>query len=92
MLRRPFGRHAGLCQPGSPELCRIPKEDIQHTFPEFEPYFGQCRFTGRSHRAETDCAVRQAVEEGKISKTRYASCDLADVRGSDSAGEKEWEK
>lgn len=40
------------------KLCRIPKEDIQHTFPEFEPYFGQCRFTGCSHRAETDCAVR----------------------------------
>ena len=25
------------------KLCRIPKDDIQHTFPEFAPYFGQCR-------------------------------------------------
>lgn len=55
------------------KLCRIPKEDLQHTFPEFEPYFGQCRFTGCSHRSETGCAVRDAVEEGKISQTRYAS-------------------
>lgn len=71
------------------KLCRIPKEDLQHTFPEFEPYFGQCRFTGCSHRSETGCAVRAAVEEGNISKTRYASYlamyEEASVR-------KEWER
>ena len=55
------------------KLARIPKEDLQHTFPEFEPYFGQCRFTGCSHRTETGCAVRTAVEAGKISPPRYAS-------------------
>ena len=71
------------------KLCRIPKEDIQHTFPEFEPYLGQCRFTGCSHRAETDCAVRQAVEEGKISKTRYASY-LAMYE--EASARTEWEK
>lgn len=55
------------------KLCRIPKEDLQHTFPEFEPYFGKCRFTGCSHRSETGCSVRAAVDEGKISQSRYAS-------------------
>ena len=55
------------------KICRIPKEELQHTFPEFEPYFGQCRFTGCSHRTETGCAVRQALAEGKISPTRYQS-------------------
>ena len=55
------------------KLCRIPKEELQHTFPEFEPYFGQCRFTGCSHRSEVGCAVRDAVEQGAISKSRYAS-------------------
>lgn len=55
------------------KLCRIPKEDLQHTFPEFEPYFGKCRFTGCSHRSETGCSVREAVDEGKISQSRYAS-------------------
>ena len=55
------------------KLCRIPKDDLQHTFPEFGPYFGHCRFTGCSHRSETGCAVREAVEAGTISKTRYAS-------------------
>ena len=55
------------------KLCRIPKDDLQHTFPELGPYFGHCRFTGCSHRSETGCAVREAVEAGTISKTRYAS-------------------
>ena len=71
------------------KLCRIPKEDLQHTFPEFEPYFGQCRFTGCSHRSETGCAVRAAVEEGKISKTRYASY-LAMYE--EASARKEWER
>lgn len=71
------------------KLCRIPKEELQHTFPEFEPYFGQCRFTGCSHRSETGCAVRNAVEEGKISKTRYASY-LAMYE--EASARKEWER
>ena len=71
------------------KLCRIPKEDLQHTFPEFEPYFGQCRFTGCSHRSETGCAVRDAVEEGKISQTRYASY-LAMYE--EASARKEWER
>lgn len=71
------------------KLCRIPKEELQHTFPEFEPYFGQCRFTGCSHRSETGCAVRDAVEEGKISQTRYASY-LAMYE--EASARKEWER
>ena len=71
------------------KLCRIPKDDIQHTFPEFAPYFGQCRFTGCSHRSETGCAVREAVDSGTISKTRYASY-LAMYE--EASARKEWEK
>ena len=71
------------------KLCRIPKEDLQHTFPEFEPYFGKCRFTGCSHRSETGCAVREAVETGNISKTRYASY-LAMYE--EAEARKEWER
>ena len=71
------------------KLCRIPKDDLQHTFPEFGPHFGQCRFTGCSHRSETGCAVREAVEAGTISKTRYASY-LAMYE--EASARKEWEK
>ena len=63
----------GFASLDAQKLARIPKEELQHTFPEFEPYFGQCRFTGCSHRSETGCAVRAAVEAGKISPSRYAS-------------------
>ena len=71
------------------KLCRIPKEELQHTFPEFEPYFGQCRFTGCSHRSEVGCAVRDAVEQGAISKSRYASYL---VMYEEANARKEWEK
>ena len=51
----------------------ISKENLEHAFPEFGPYLGQCQFTGCSHRSEKGCAVRAALEEGKLSDTRYQS-------------------
>ena len=49
------------------------KENLQFAFPDFAPYFGSCQFHDCSHRAEPGCAIRQAVEEGRIEKTRYGS-------------------
>ena len=49
------------------------KENLQYAFPDFAPYIGSCQFHDCSHRAEPDCAIRRAVEEGKIEKTRYDS-------------------
>lgn len=63
----------GFASLDAQKLCRIPKEELQHTFPEFEPYFGSCKFTGCSHRSELGCAVRAAVEDGAITQSRYAS-------------------
>ena len=40
-------------------------------FPEFEPYLGDCYFRDCAHGKEKNCAVRSAVEEGKISRSRY---------------------
>ena len=51
----------------------IPKENLEHAFPEFGPYLGQCQFTGCSHRSEKGCAVRAALAEGRLSQTRYDS-------------------
>lgn len=53
--------------------CSIPKEELQFAFPEIENLFGQCKFTGCSHRTEKGCAVRAAVENGELDETRYAS-------------------
>ena len=55
------------------------KEDLERAFPEFEPYLGQCRFTGCAHVKEKDCAVRAALEAGRIGRSRYNSyCMLYD--------------
>ena len=51
----------------------ITKEQLQFDFPEFQPYIGQCRFLDCAHLKEPDCAVRLALEEGKISRSRYES-------------------
>lgn len=57
----------------------IPKENLEHAFPEFAPYLGKCQFTGCSHRVEKGCAVRAALAEGKLSATRYNSyCAMYD--------------
>jgi len=49
------------------------KENLQYTFPDFASCLGQCQFHDCSHRKEPGCAVRKAVEEGLIEKTRYES-------------------
>ena len=49
------------------------KENLQYAFPDFAPYLGQCRYHDCSHRAEPDCKLRQAVQEGFVEKTRYES-------------------
>ena len=51
----------------------IPKEKLADTFREFRPYLEQCRFVGCAHLKERGCAVRQAVEDGVISPSRYQS-------------------
>ena len=51
----------------------ITKEQLQYDFPEFLPYIGKCRFADCAHLKEPDCAVRRALDEGKIGASRYAS-------------------
>lgn len=48
--------------------------DVAHNFREFFPLSPQCRFGSIcTHRNEPDCAVKNAIEEGKISPLRYQS-------------------
>lgn len=51
----------------------IEKEQLQFDFIDFAPYIGSCRFTDCAHLKEPDCAVTEALEEGKIEKSRYKS-------------------
>ena len=47
------------------------KEELKYYFPEFAVYEGTCKFNGCDHIHEPGCAVKEAVEEGKIHKVRY---------------------
>ena len=55
------------------EVPEMPKEELRYYFPEFTPYEGQCRFQGCVHGQEPGCAVKNAVEDGRISQDRYDS-------------------
>ena len=55
------------------ELEDVEAEELKTYFPEFHPYEEDCRFRGCVHEKEPDCAVKQAVKEGSISKLRYES-------------------
>lgn len=53
------------------ELFGIEKEELGDYFPEIAAHAGDCRFRGCAHLAEPDCAVKEAVDNGEISKGRY---------------------
>ena len=54
-------------------LFGINKNELRDAFPEFVPYNGKCRFPDCSHDHEPECAVFDAVEDGKIAMTRFES-------------------
>lgn len=49
----------------------IKKEELQRCFPEFEDYYDACKFSTCMHYKEPGCAVKEAVEAGKINENRY---------------------
>ncbi len=51
----------------------IEPQELVYAFPEFEEYLGKCMFTSCAHLCEKGCAVLDAVNSGKISKSRHAS-------------------
>lgn len=61
--------------PGLRELAirEVEPEDVAWLFPEFRPFSTACRFSNCAHREELGCAVRSALEQGKINPLRYQS-------------------
>ena len=55
------------------QMESIRPKELPSCFPEFAPYADSCRFLDCAHRREPDCAVREAVECGKLQRSRYES-------------------
>ena len=53
------------------DLFDLEKEDLSGYYPEFADYEKYCRFGGCAHIHEPACGVRDAVEQGNISRLRY---------------------
>ncbi len=48
-------------------------EELDGYFPELSSLVAECQFNDCTHRSEPGCAVRKAVEEGRVNPERYQS-------------------
>ncbi len=66
-------------------INEIEKEELKDFFIEFKDYEENCRFIGCMHLSEPGCAVKDALQEGKISHIRYENykdlyAELKDIK------------
>lgn len=54
-------------------LTDITQQELSHYFPEMRERLSECQFNNCIHVNEPGCAVKKAVEKGKISEERYVS-------------------
>jgi ribosome biogenesis GTPase / thiamine phosphate phosphatase len=54
-------------------LVDIPKQELSHYFPEMRSRLQDCQFNNCLHINEPGCAIKKALEEGKLSLDRYIS-------------------
>jgi ribosome biogenesis GTPase len=52
-------------------IVDLDKDVISHYFPEMRALIGECKFHNCKHLNEPKCAVKEAVEDGSIPKSRY---------------------
>jgi ribosome biogenesis GTPase len=53
------------------DVMGIEAGELEKYYPEMCSCIGRCRFTGCSHISEPDCAVKEMLKEGRMSKNRY---------------------
>lgn len=52
-------------------LNHLTHDTLELAFIEFKPFLGHCRFSDCKHQHEPDCAVINAVNQGKINAARF---------------------
>ncbi len=63
-------------------LVDISRPELSGYFPEMRALAGQCQFNNCLHLEEPGCAVKKAVQEGRIYMDRYVSyCSILDSIG-----------
>ncbi len=80
MFNLPFGGRV-IDTPGIRELglVDIPKQELSHYFPEIRRLSNDCQFNNCMHINEPGCAVKAAVQQGRIHADRYISyCNILD--------------
>lgn len=53
-------------------LAHVSRDDIGRGFGEFDDLLGRCRFRDCRHEHEPDCALRAAVADGRVDRSRLA--------------------
>lgn len=64
-------RLADTCGFSVLELGEFDPSELASYYTDFDEYRVDCKYRGCRHINEPNCAVRQAVEQGKLSKDRY---------------------
>lgn len=72
MHKLSFGAYI-IDTPGIKEfgLIDFHKSELSHYFPEMQEFLGKCKYNNCTHEKEAGCKVKDAVEEGEISESRY---------------------
>jgi ribosome biogenesis GTPase len=59
------------------QLWDVIPEEIEGFFRDLRPYINHCRYPNCTHTHEADCAVKDAVADGRLDERRYESyCKL----------------
>lgn len=53
------------------DIYEIESEDLANYFIEFKEHISECEYIGCNHIKEEKCGIKEAVENGNISKDRY---------------------
>ena len=72
-------------------ILDIQLEELAHYFPEMKSRMLHCKFNNCKHINEPKCAIRDAVDKGEISKSRYGSylAIAEDIRNTEKIYDKE---